>query len=62
MKLDPERLAQLYGGDISDYYPEVRKNIEKKETSVEQDFKNLNDIYDNLIKKNQNSFLNKFKI
>lgn len=61
MKIDPERLAQLYGGDISDYYP-GSKNTEKKESTLEQDNKNLNDIYNNLVKKNLNLFINKFKI
>jgi hypothetical protein len=42
--MNPEVKQQLYGGEISDYYPD-----NKKQTSPETDNKNIGDIYQQII-------------
>lgn len=45
--MNPEVKHQLYGGDISDYFPQ--KNTEKKDNSPEKDLQTLGDIYSNMV-------------
>ena len=47
--MNPEIKQQLYGGDISDYYPQ--RELEKKSKSPEQDSRSLSDIYSNMVAK-----------
>lgn len=44
--MNPEIKQQLYGGEITDYYP-----CNKKNTSPEKDQKNLGDIYQQIANK-----------
>jgi hypothetical protein len=45
--MNPETRQQLYGGEISDYYLIKNKNI-----SPEKDYKNINDLYQQILNKN----------
>jgi hypothetical protein len=47
--MNPELKHQLYGGDISDYYPEAQKV--KQSNTPEQDNKSLSDIYKQILSK-----------
>jgi hypothetical protein len=44
--MDPEVRQQLYGGEISDYYPTKIKN-----TRPETDYKNIGDLYQQILSK-----------
>jgi len=44
---NPEARQQLYGGEIADYYPS--KN---KQASPEEDMKQMSDIYQQMLNKN----------
>ena len=43
--MDAETKQQLYGGEISDYLPK------QKEKTIKDDYKDLEDIYNNIKKK-----------
>ena len=45
--MNPEIRQQLYGGEISDYYPIKSKNV-----SPEKDYKNMGDLYQQILNKN----------
>jgi hypothetical protein len=44
---NPETRQQLYGGEISDYYPSKNKQV-----SPEKDMKQMGDIYQQILNKN----------
>lgn len=44
--MDPEVKQQLYGGEISDYYP-----VKIKNTRPETDYKNIGDLYQQILNK-----------
>lgn len=44
---NPEVRQQLYGGEIADYYP-----LKNKQVSPEKDMKQMGDIYQQILNKN----------
>jgi hypothetical protein len=44
---NPEVRQQLYGGEIADYYP-----VKNKQVSPEKDMKQMGDIYQQMLNKN----------
>jgi hypothetical protein len=44
---NPEVRQQLYGGEIADYYP-----LKNKQASPEEDMKQMGDIYQQMLNKN----------
>lgn len=50
----------MYGGDITDYYPELQKHLKDKAEGIKKDQASLTDIYINIIQP-KNSSMNGFK-